>query len=206
MRIKKRQTFMRLLGIIAVGVVGIVGYQLILKPPPEPPDASAVSDVELVMLLLIEPQNLPTPWRPDLIHTNSLSVPEGLGASRWFAESGNRTWVNVFQDVFVFPHSVQAERYYDEQVEEYGTLEFQGWDSMPTLRFAHHADATHLACHESYVNNHHHFGCYVVGRYGRIVTVVGGHIFDRKWLTAEQFRQVLIEVDSKLVEQLESVE
>lgn len=205
---RKREAIARLLVIFIVSASGIgIGWWLLSpKLTLVSPGTAGLSDTELAEGILIEAENLPPLWGPSLIETDRLSVPDGVGISRWFAQSPSRTWVNVLEDVFVLPDVSRAEQYYEIQLEEYGKLDFQGWESMPELQFPHSADDSHIACHEAYVNGYHHFGCYVIMRYERVVIVVGGHIFDRRWLTAEQFRYVLIEADARVLEYLNSTE
>ena len=162
-----------------------------------------VPDEELAIALLLDTADIKFLWSPQLVDSDWVAVSNGVGATRWFAQSSYRTWVNIFEYVFVFPTSELAVKHYNAEVLDLSKLNFQGWDSMPMLQYPHHADDSHIACHEASVNGYHHYGCYVIVRYKRAVGIIGGHIFDTQWVTAEQFRQVLIAADAKFLERLE---
>lgn len=165
----------------------------------EEPAAPLTSEEAILEVILLDTSDLPDRWSPEDIDVEHVRVHDGIGKIVWFRQFFDRPWINIREEVYVYKDEEAARRGYENQLCEYARFELQGWDDVPPFSpsFLLHADIIHPSCAELYLNGQHVFACDVVGRYGRVVTVVGGNIFDKRWLTVDQFRQVLITVDQK---------
>jgi len=163
----------------------------------EKPPALLTPDEALLEAILLDTADLPAPWSPEDIDTERVSVPNGIGKILWFRQFFDRPWINIREEAYVYQSEEAAQQGYENQLSEYVRFELQGWNAVPAFSFSPHADEIHSSCAEAYINGQHIFSCAVVGRYERIVIVVGGNIFDKRWLTVDQFRQVLITADRK---------
>jgi hypothetical protein len=121
-----------------------------------------------------------------------------MAAERIMGLGFERLWINVRERIFSYTDETLAARAYGELLAENSRLSLQGWDEVPIPDFDHRANEAQIGCFEGVINGiHHHYACYYTARYGTIVIEVGGNIFDRRWLTKEQFRDVLIAADRK---------
>lgn len=154
-------------------------------------------DEVLLEAVLIDVEDMPDSWRVADTDIEQHDVPDGIGKGISFEHFRNRPWINIRGDVYVYRDDNAAKQGYRTQRERFSRFELQGWEILPQLEFAYHADEIQLSCTEGYIDQEHHFVCETVGRYGRVVIRVGGNIFDDRWLTAEQFRQVLVTADQK---------
>lgn len=161
------------------------------------PSAPLTSDEALVEAVLISIDDLPESWNTEDIETEWPSIHNGIGKDIWFRRSYKQPWVNIRGGAYVYQDEDAARLDYQTQCSRFARYELQGWEAMPYPSFSHHADEMRSYCTEGYFNGEHHFACEVVGRYGRVVIIVGGNIFDTEGLTAEQFLQVLVAADQK---------
>ena len=161
------------------------------------PAAPLTPEEELLAAILLDTADLPARWSPEDIDIERVSVPQGIGKIIWFRQFFDRPWINIREEAYVYQSEEAAQQGYENQLSEYVRFELQGWNAVPAFSFSPHADEIHSSCAEAYINGQHIFSCAVVGRYERIVIVVGGNIFDKRWLTVDQFRQVLITTDRK---------
>jgi hypothetical protein len=161
------------------------------------PTSLLLPDEALLEAVMIDVNDLPASWSPENIEGGQLVVPNGIGRDVWFRKFYSQPWINIGEKVYVYQTTAIAKQGYEAQLNDYARFELQGWEVMPELTFSHHADEMHLSCSEGYINKQHHYVCSVVGRYGRVVIDVGGNIYDERWLTAKQFREVLIKADRK---------
>jgi hypothetical protein len=181
------------LAVALLAAFGVLLWYWSLSRPP----VVVNPDEILLETVLIGVKDLPDAWYSQRIVTEEPYVRDGIGKDIWFYRSRNRPWVNISADVHVYHNEDAAKRGYQRQLDKYAHFGLQGWDAMPQIAFSHHADEMHPSCVENNINRTHNFACEVVGRYGRVVIVVGGNIYDKRWLTAEQFRQVLMTADQK---------
>ncbi|MCD4738907.1 MAG: hypothetical protein K8R89_06575 [Anaerolineae bacterium] len=151
----------------------------------------------LLETILLDTVDLPARWSLEDIDIEQVNVPQGIGKIIWFRQFFDRPWINIREEVYVYQSEEATQQGYENQLSEYARFELQGWNAVPAFSFSPRADEIHASCTEGYINGQHHFPCAVVGQYGRVVMVVGGNIFDKRWLRADQFRQVLITADQK---------
>ena len=106
-------------------------------------------------------------------------------------------WVNVSEKVLVYGAQNAASEGFRQQRDKYFRPGVTDWVEIEELVFPHHADEMKAACLEGYVNGMHHYACVFVARYGRVVIIVQGNVFDERWLTMEDFRSVLEAADRR---------
>lgn len=188
----KRSTWKALGFVLMLPVIlfGVLWITLTAKPLPV-----LTLDEVLLEAVLIDGDDLP--WGPEAIDIEQPVVQNGIGKGVGFRLNRDRPWINIRTDVYVYQTEDTAKQGYQIQCDRFTRYELQGWEAMSAIAFLHHADEIRSFCTEGYINGEHHFACEVVGRYGRVVTIVGGNIYDKRWLTAEQFREVLIKADQK---------
>ena len=126
-----------------------------------------------------------------------------MAAERHILLDYEHPWINVSEYVYSYTDEGLAAQAYQELLEKYEPFPLQGWDEVPLSDFAPQATDAHVVCSEGHINGVHHFTCVYIARYGSIVIDVGSNIFDRRWLTKEQFRDLLIAADEKAVAALE---
>jgi hypothetical protein len=193
----------RVIGVVLViavlGALVVIGLRIEGPPVPTPP-----RDVIPPQMALIDQDDLPNAWGSGSRKTDIYEVPYGMAAERIMRLGFERPWINVLERVYSYTDEVLAAHAYDEQRAKYEQLSLHGWEEVPISEFAHQANEAHIACLESVINGLHHYHlCSYIARYETIVIDVGGNIFDRRWLTKEQFRDVLIIADRKAVATLE---
>ncbi len=188
----KRSTWQALGFVLMLPAVlfGVLWVTLTTKPAP-----SLTQDEALLEAVLIDVDDLP--WGPESIEIEQPVVQNGIGKDIWFRLFRDRPWVNVSEGVYIYQTEAAAKQGYTALLNEYAGFKLQEWEAIPQIVFSDHADEMRPCCAEGYFDGQHHFACEIVGRYGRIVIAVGGNIYDKRWLTAEQFREVLIRADQK---------
>lgn len=182
------------LGLLLVlrSIMGYGAYMLMERYSPTlSPDLALLFQVEL------HPEDLPPGWY--WRGTEVAEVPGGEGRFTWFYHSSARNLrvVHLSEEVLVHPDVAAAQQKYKSELDTY--LE---WQQMPMLQFPQYAEEAHTACLELYFQEisgevYHHYACTYIARYKRVVIVVQGHVFDDRWLTMSEFREVLIAADRR---------
>jgi hypothetical protein len=187
--------------LIVAGLGALVVLGLRIEGPPVP---TPTRDVIPPQTALIDQDDLPNAWGSGSRETDVYEVPHGMAAERIMGLGFERPWINVYERVFSYGDEMLAISAYNELLSKYEQLSLQGWNNVPILEFAHQANEAHIACDEGMINGlYHHFACVYIARYGPIVITVNGKAFDRRWLTKEQFRDMLIAADRKAIAALE---
>ncbi|MGB9873205.1 MAG: hypothetical protein ACPLYD_16305 [Anaerolineae bacterium] len=201
---KRRRWLWVVLGLVGLGmalifrsVMGYVAYTLIGRLSPTlSPDLALLFQVEL------SPEDLPPGWYWE--GTKAEEVPNGEGRFTWFYHTSAKDLlvVSLSETVLVYPDIIAAREGYQTQIDIYFPAGSKRWRDMPELQFSHHAEEAKTACLELYFREvsgdvYHHYACTYIARYGRVVIVVLGNVFDDQWLTMSEFRDVLIAADRK---------
>jgi hypothetical protein len=200
-KLSKPKSFGAILLLVAA-MGGLLGLVFVLQGEEEP-IPSTPPHVIPPRRALIDEDDLPFAWGSGPVNTEVYEVPHGIAALRRIGLGYERTWINVTEYVYSYTDATLANRAYDELLAKLERVPLRGWDEVPVPSFRHQASETHIVCDEGRINGVHHFSCVYVARYGSLVIDVGGNIFDRRWLTKEQFRDLLIAADEKAVAALE---
>ncbi len=143
----------------------------------------------------ILPADLPFGWQKG---GSQIEDVPGAIANRflWYygPEGREKTWVNVSQQLMIYPDAGSAKAAYQEELLGFN----EDWILPPDLRFEGEADEMYIACLPASVNGLPHNGCEVVGLYGEMVSILRGKVFETQWLTAEDFITVLAAMDQRV--------
>lgn len=201
---KKQHWLWLVVGLIGIGllaafrnIMGYGAYKLMERYSP-----TLSPDLALLFQVEIDPEDLPPGWYWK--STEVEEVPGGVGRFTRFYHSSARNLrvVHLSETVLVYPDVAAAQQGYKNQVETYFPPGSKRWQEMPRLQFPHHAEEAKTACQDLYFREasgeiYHHYACTYVARYRRVVIVVLGNVFDDRWLTMPEFREVLIAADRK---------
>jgi len=152
--------------------------------------------------LRIKVEDLPAGW-----YDGGSQVEEVPGAKArfyWFHNTSarNKSWVNVSQEIILYPDPQAAANAYDKWLAEYT----ESWASPPGFEFTGQTDQMHVVCLSGYVNELHHYACEALGLYGNTLSVLRGNVFDDRWLTMEDFQAILEAMDRRIVAAAEGTE
>lgn len=145
-------------------------------------------------------EDLPPGWR-----WGGWRIEEVPGAEArfyWFYGTAdpNKTWVNVSQELILYPDPKMAADAYDSWVAECIPPNYRDdWIEPPGLEFTSQADQMTIACLSGYVDTLHHYACNAIGLYGDRVVILRGIVFDDRWLTMSDFQAVLEAMDRRMV-------
>ncbi len=149
-------------------------------------------------------EDLPSGW-----HKGGVQVEEVPGADAHFfrfygTSDPEKTWVNVSQKLVLYPDPEAAVSAYDGWVDKYlPPAHKDAWILPSELEFAGQADQMVVACLPGYINGIPQHACEAIGRYGDVVVILLGNVFDDRWLTMEDFQAVLEAMDRRIVAAME---
>ena len=202
----KKGQAMKVAAAVGLGLVLLMGYQMVVGmgvatlmrrswPTRTPLE-------ERFEALRIRVEDLPSGW-----HWGGERVEEVPGAEARFLwyygpPGESKTWVNVSQELILYPDPETAANAYDKWLSEYT----ESWEPPPGLEFTGQADQTHTVCLPGYINGLHHYACESVGLYGDMLVVLRGNVFDDRWLTMGDFQAVLEAMDRRIVAAMEKAE
>jgi hypothetical protein len=149
----------------------------------------------------IQAQDLPLGWHRSKRGIQFENVP---GAEARFLVfygtwDSDKSWVNVGQDLILYPDQQAATNAYDKRITEYT----EAWIIPSELEIVSRADRMHVTCLPGYINGMHYQVCEAIGLYGDMLSILGGNVFDNRWLTMEDFQAVLEAMDRRIVAAME---
>jgi len=106
----------------------------------------------------------------------------------------DKSWVNVSQELIIYPSSQAASNAYDKWLAEYT----EAWIVPSELKIAGHAERMHVTCLPGYINGIPYNVCEAVSLYDNALSILGGNVFDNRWLTMEDFEAVLEAMDRRI--------
>jgi hypothetical protein len=165
--------------------------------------------VAQIFPLFIQPMDLPSGWYYD-------TTGAGIGRldnerqgviSRYRTYRGTRDRdlleVHVSQEIILFPDADQAARSFSAIVEEEVPTKDWGWPEQ--VRFESEADQFLLVCldlravlADAEKRHRETHWCRSIGRYGAVVSIIWANVFEDKWLTFEDFQNLLTMADTRL--------
>lgn len=142
----------------------------------------------------IRVEDLPSGW-----HMGSAQIRDRAGAeARFYTFYGtadpDQTWVNVSQEIALYSDAETAASSYDEWVTTYTDR----WFTPPELEVVSQADQMHIACFPGRINGLPHYTCEATELYDKVVIVLGGNVFEDRWLTMEDFRTLIEKMDQRV--------
>ncbi len=127
-------------------------------------------------------------------------VPGAIGRNlTYYAEGPGRSYVNVGQQMRIYPDENAAQMAYENIVAQaFPAKSADRWLTPAELEFTGRADQMKIACLSGSINGMPFEGCSVVARYGEMVMDLTANVFENRWLTMEQFRRLVERVDAKM--------
>lgn len=127
-------------------------------------------------------------------------VPGAIGRNvTYYAEGPGRSYVNVGQQMRIYPDENTAQIAYEEIVAQaFPAKSADRWLTPTELEFTGRADQLKIACLPGSINGMPFQGCNVVARYKDMVMDLTANVFEDRWLTMEQFRRLVERVDAKM--------
>jgi hypothetical protein len=108
----------------------------------------------------------------------------------------DKTWVNVGQEIVLYPDPETAASAYEKRLADYT----ESWSTPSSLDFDSHADQVQVLCFKgATIDGVYHQSCDAVGLYGDLLVILGANVFEDRWLTMEDFRAVLEAMDRQIV-------
>lgn len=108
-------------------------------------------------------------------------------------------FVRAGQIIYLYANETESRTAYKALVaENIPPASANKWPWPPALSFPTHADEITVGCMAWVIDNIPNKACSVIARYGDLVTVVDGQVFEDRWLTMAQFRYLLERVDARM--------
>lgn len=147
---------------------------------------------------MVDGTDLPFGWGDQRITVTE--VPGAIGRNAaYYAEGVGRSYVNVSQQMRIYPDENAAQLAYEEIVAQaFPAKSADRWLTPAELQFTGRADQMKIACLSGLINEMPFEACSVVARYGEMVMHLMGNVFENRWLTMEQFRRLVERVDVKM--------
>ncbi len=147
---------------------------------------------------MVDATDLPFGWGDR--RSTAAEVPGAIGRNiTYYAEGPGRSYVNVGQQMMIYPDESAARLAYETIVAESFPAEYKDqWLTPPELEFQGRSDQMKIACLSGAINGIPFEGCSFVARYKDMVMDLTANVFENRWLTMEQFRRLVERVDAKM--------
>lgn len=114
-------------------------------------------------------------------------------------------WVLVGQEAYSYSSAESAAEAYPAWVKKYLPMLGQGgWQQVSDWDFPNQATQKIIACLPAKINGNQVTSCRVVAQYQNLIVIVYGNLTKDRWLTVEDFRNLLTAMDRRIVEALKS--
>ena len=149
---------------------------------------------------MLDATDLPFGWRHE-----STGVPQDLTGGiiaryRDYRGPGSTPiFVRAGQSIALYASEAESDAAYQATAKEMIPTGYEDqWPRPAELDFTMQADAIIIGCSAGIFNGIPAHTCRVAARYGDLVMTLGGQIFEDRWLTMAQFRNLLERVDAKM--------
>jgi hypothetical protein len=192
------QAWLGLLGLL----VGLHTITACLGPSGPLVNSTATeTPINLVERGLLDATDLPFGWRRE-----STGVPQDLTGGviaryRDYRGPGSTPiFVRAGQSIALYASETESDAAYQKAAKEMIPAGYEDqWPRPPELDFTTQADAIIIGCSAGVFNGIPARTCRAAARYGNLVTTIRGQIFEDRWLSVLQFRNLLERVDAKMV-------
>lgn len=177
--------------------VGLFVWAIALTASCQAPDSSK-DMMRRFATGMVDATDLPFGWGDR--RSTAAEVPGAIGRNiTYYAEGPGRSYVNVGQQMMIYPDESAARLAYETIVAESFPAEYADrWLTPPELEFQGRSDQMKIACLSGAINGIPFEGCSVVARYKDMVMDLTANVFENRWLTMEQFRRLVERVDAKM--------
>ena len=147
---------------------------------------------------MVDATDLPFGWGDR--RSTAAEVPGAIGRNiTYYAEGPGRSYVNVGQQMMIYPNEDAARSAYEEIVAQSFPAEYSDrWLTPAEVEFEGRSDQMKIACLSGSINGMPFSGCSLVARYKDMVMDLTANVFENRWLTMEQFRRLVERVDAKM--------
>ena len=147
---------------------------------------------------MVDATDLPFGWGDR--RSTAAEVPGAIGRNiTYYAEGPGLSYVNVGQQMMIYPDENAARLAYEAIVAEaFPAAYADRWLTPREMEFVGRSDQMKIACLSGTINGMPFEGCSVVARYKDMVMDLTGNVFEDRWLTMEQFRRLVERVDAKM--------
>ena len=191
-RIDIHQVNFRLAAILLSGMLILAACSGASRKPTE----AVPSNERIFAQAMLGADDLPPGWAKGT--GRDREAPGAIGRSVGFhgTDDPSLSWVNVVQQVYLYPDKGSASAAYQTWVaKEFPAMrEKDGWQPAPHLEYPNHADQITIGCLPVIINGASVDSCRVVAQYQNMIIIYGNLTPDR-WLTNEDFRNVLLAMD-----------
>jgi hypothetical protein len=149
---------------------------------------------------MLDATDLPFGWRRE-----STGVPQDLTGGiiaryRDYRGPGSTPiFVRAGQSIALYASEAESDTAYQATAKEMIPAGYEDqWPRPAELDFTTQADAIIIGCSAGIFNGIPAHTCRVAARYGDLVMTLRGQIFEDRWLTMAQFRNLLERVDAKM--------
>ena len=164
------------------------------------PWLSEDSDVVLLRFStgMVDATDLPFGWGDR--RSTVAEVPGAIGRNiTYYAEGPGQSYVNVGQQMMIYPDENTARLAYEEIVVQAFPAEYADrWLTPPELEFEGRSDQMKIACLSGLINGMPFEGCRAIAQYSEMVMYLSGNVFEDRWLTMDQFKRLVERVDAKM--------
>jgi hypothetical protein len=153
---------------------------------------------------MLKVEDFPSGWIKGPGRTRE--APGAIGRSVGFhgTDDPNLTWVNVVQQVYVYPDNKSASAAYPKwtakEFPDMGAAD--SWQLAPYLEIPHHADQMMIGCLPVSINGAPVDSCRSVALYQNMIIIIYGNLTAERWLTNEGFQNILKAMDRRVSEVL----
>lgn len=181
----------------AIAHAAIIVWVVVLNLSCQAPDGSEYA-MRRFATGMVDATDLPFGWGDR--RSTAAEIPGAIGRNiTYYAEGPSRSYVNVGQQMRIYPNEEAARSAYEETVARAFPAEYSdSWLTPPELEFEGRSDQMKIACLSGSINGMPFEGCRAIARYHDMVSYLSGNVFENRWLTMEQFRRLVERVDAKM--------
>lgn len=181
----------------AIAHAAIIVWAAVLNLSCQAPDGSEYA-MRRFATGMVDATDLPFGWGDR--RSTAAAVQGGIGRNiTYYAEGPSRSYVNVGQQMMVYPNEDAARSAFEKIVAQSFPAEYSDrWITPAELEFEGRSDQMKIACLSGSINGMPFSGCSVVARYKDMVMDLTANVFENRWLTMEQFRRMVERVDAKM--------
>ena len=183
------------LGVIAHAIIFV--WAVALNVSCQAPDGSEYA-MRRFATGMVDATDLPFGWGDR--RSTAAEIPGAIGRNiTYYAEGPGRSYVNVGQQLIIYPDKSAARLAYETIVAEaFPAVYADRWLTPPELEIGGRSDQMKIACLSGSINGMPFKGCRAIAQYSDMVMYLSGNVFEDRWLTMEQFRRLVERVDAKM--------
>jgi hypothetical protein len=153
---------------------------------------------------MLQAEDFPSGWTKGPGRDREAAGAIGRSVGFHGTDDPSLTWVNVVQQIYLYPDKGSASAAYQTWVaKEFPAMgEKDSWQPAPHLEYPNRADQTTIGCLPVSVNGAPVDSCSVVAQYQNGIIIIYGNLTPNRWLTSEDFRNVLMAMDRRASEAL----